>query len=254
MSSEAKSGLVCPRLLACTDAQPHAPGLLAAKGFLNATRGFSTPPWMTDAWGDTGGWGGAPPDPEHRCSGGWGRRADQAIAMQGSVESRWGQLGAPATPRDQQRGVRKREGKRGHPAARRLCRGPCPPHSLIELGGSAQRLPDVRRQVPGVLRGGPGQLLALGMVHVADVVQRPRLPNLRVAPRLGDLCRPGPQGAHCPQTIYPLKQGPGKGRSPHPDAKVGPEPQEGLGGLMCDDCSLRTPQVTESQGRGGHAW
>lgn len=56
---------------------------------------------------------------------------------------------------------------------------PLPPGgSLVELRGPAQSLPHFGRQVPGVLRRVPAQLLAFGVVHVADVVQRPGLSDL----------------------------------------------------------------------------
>lgn len=124
-------------------------------------------------------------------------------------------------------------------------RGPCLPHSLIELGGSAERLPDVGRQVPGVLRGVPGQLLALGVVHVANVVQRPGLPDLRVAPRL-NLYRHGAREAHWPRTTVPAapqRQGPEGGPSPSADVGVGPAPQEGVGAC------LRVVATLRAQGR-----
>lgn len=72
--------------------------------------------------------------------------------------------------------------------------GPGGGHSLVELGGPAQGIAHVRGQVPGVLRRVPAQLLALGVVHVPHVVEGPRLPDLRAAPRLGRL-PPQPPGS-----------------------------------------------------------
>ena len=76
--------------------------------------------------------------------------------------------------------------------------GDNPACSLVELGGPAQRLADGRRQVPRVLCCVPGQLLALGVVHVANVVKCPRLPDLWVTLRLvggGRLQSHSPRGA-----------------------------------------------------------
>lgn len=67
------------------------------------------------------------------------------------------------------------------PAVLTLLMPALPIHSLIELRGPVQRLADIRWQVPRVLCGIPGQLLALGVVHIANVVEGPRLPNLWAA-------------------------------------------------------------------------
>lgn len=62
-----------------------------------------------------------------------------------------------------------------------------------------QCLTDIRWQVPRVLCSIPGQLLALGVVHISNVVQCSRLPNLWAAVRYGGVLYspPGssPQGA-----------------------------------------------------------
>lgn len=58
-----------------------------------------------------------------------------------------------------------------------------PTHSLIELRGPVQCLADIRWQVPGVLCSIPGELFALGMVHISNVVECSRLPDLWAAVR-----------------------------------------------------------------------
>lgn len=62
--------------------------------------------------------------------------------------------------------------------------------------------------MPWVLCSAPGQLLALGVVHVADVVQSPRLPDLGVTPRPGLPPKPQSQGAGrpgpaCRELVFP---------------------------------------------------
>lgn len=138
----------------------------------------------------------------------------------------WGSCPTPRPAAGAQEALRKAWTHRGPLALWH----PCPPHSLIELGGSAQWLPDVGRQVPGVLRGGPRQLLALGVVHVADVVQRPRLPDLGVAPRLGDPLQTWP-----PRSSLAL-------------VPAAPEARTQRGELAGDGRSPRTPRVTDSAG------
>lgn len=97
----------------------------------------------------------------------------------------------PARPRTGRVGVRR------EPTQVPACaeRGDNPACSLVELRGPAQRLADGRRQVPRVPCCAPGQLLALGVVHVANVVKCPRLPNLWVTLRLvgGGGASPKPQ-------------------------------------------------------------
>lgn len=56
-------------------------------------------------------------------------------------------------------------------------------HSLIKLRGPVQCLADIRWQVPGVLCSIPGKLFALGVVHISNVVECSRLPNLWAAVR-----------------------------------------------------------------------
>lgn len=50
---------------------------------------------------------------------------------------------------------------------------------LIEAGGLLQGVPDFGGQVPGVLGAAPELLLALGVEHVAHVVEGPRLAHLQ---------------------------------------------------------------------------
>ena len=104
---------------------------------------------------------------------------------------------------------------------------------LVELGSPAQRLADSRWQVPWVLRGAPGQLLALGVVHVANVVQSPRLPDLGVTPRPGLPPKQQSQGARRPDpahragiptawfVVLPAPGATSARASPCPNTKVG---------------------------------
>lgn len=83
-----------------------------------------------------------------------------------------------------------------------------PMHSLIELRGPVQRLADIGWQVPGVLRGIPGQLLALGVVHVANVVEGSCLPNLWAAARYEGMFYSPPENS--PRGTFPgVVQSPG---------------------------------------------
>lgn len=169
------------------------------------------------------GLGGAPPDPEDRCRWGVGKESCPGRRHVGaSAESwrgcmwvfcAWGGCHGPWPAAGAQKALWKAWTRR----ARWLSWRPGPPHSLIELGGSAQWLAHVGRQVPGVLRGGPRQLLALGMVHVADVVQRPGLPDLRVAPRLGDPLQTRPPRSPWPWAPVPAA----------PEAKTQRAPRRG---------------------------
>lgn len=81
-------------------------------------------------------------------------------------------------------------------------------HSLIELRGPVQRLADIRWQVPRVLRGIPGQLLALGVVHIANVVEGSCLPNLWAAARYEGVFYSPPENS--PRGTFPgVVQSPG---------------------------------------------
>jgi hypothetical protein len=70
---------------------------------------------------------------------------------------------------------------------------------LIELRSPAQCFMDVRWQVSRVLHSGPGQLLAFGVVYIANVVERPRLSDLQAAPRCGACLCSTPQS---PPEVY----------------------------------------------------
>lgn len=70
-----------------------------------------------------------------------------------------------------------------------------PTHSLIELRGPVQCLTDIRWQVPRVLCSIPGELFALGVVHISNVVECSRLPNLWAAVRY--------RGSTVPQGTHP---------------------------------------------------
>lgn len=94
-----------------------------------------------------------------------------------------------------------------------------PMHSLIELRGPVQRLADIRWQVPRVLRGIPGQLLALGVVHIANVVEGSCLPNLWAAARYEGVFYSPPENS--PRGTFPgVVQSPGlvpeEGQTPTP--------------------------------------
>lgn len=89
----------------------------------------------------------------------------------------------------------------GPPVLTMWCRPTPLTHSLIELRGPMQCLTDIRRQVPRVLCCIPGQLLALGVVHISNVVECSCLPNLWAAVRYGAMLYspPGnpPHGSGC---------------------------------------------------------
>lgn len=69
-----------------------------------------------------------------------------------------------------------------------------PTHSLIELRGPVQCLTDIRWQVPRVLCSIPGELFTLGVVHISNVVECSRLPNLWATVIHGSSTVP--QGSH----------------------------------------------------------
>lgn len=69
-----------------------------------------------------------------------------------------------------------------------------PTHLLIELRGPVQCLTDIRWQVPRVLCSIPGELFTLGVVHISNVVECSRLPNLWAAVIYGNSTIP--QGSH----------------------------------------------------------